>query len=48
VTAASAAYDWRAAITGMRAACTTAELTEPSSIPANPGTPMAADHDKLR
>ena len=29
----------RATITGIRAACTTDELTEPSSIPANPPRP---------
>ena len=30
---------WRATITAVRAACTTAVLTDPSSIPANPPRP---------
>ena len=33
------AHDGRATITGMRADSTTAELTEPSNIPANPPRP---------
>lgn len=32
-------HGWRATITGVAAACTTAELTEPRSIPANPPRP---------
>jgi len=34
-----AAYDSRATITTVRAACATAVLTEPSSMPANPPRP---------
>lgn len=35
----SGAYERRATITGIRADCTTATLTEPKSIPANPPRP---------
>ncbi|AMD54058.1 hypothetical protein ATO49_05230 [Mycolicibacterium fortuitum subsp. fortuitum DSM 46621 = ATCC 6841 = JCM 6387] len=37
----------RATITGAVAECTTAELTEPSSIPANPPTSPVTDHHEL-
>jgi hypothetical protein len=33
------AYAWRATITGVRDAWTTAALTEPNSMPANPPRP---------